>query len=82
MSEEESLFSGLLSSNSRRTTIHQTNACRDRVSKFDQQKLIIFQHNLIRSNLTRFGIGENMLGYGLLGTIVVIALIVFFVRAL
>jgi uncharacterized membrane protein len=50
------------------------------VSKTKRRKLITFQHNWL--DLTYFGLGGTMLGYGLLGTIVVVVLIIFVVRSL
>jgi len=48
------------------------------VSKTEQRSLIIFQHTWCRFSHS----GGIMLGYGLLGTIVVIAVIVVIIRAL
>jgi hypothetical protein len=50
------------------------------VSKTDQQKLIILQHTWLGRIF--FDFGGIMLGYGLVGTLVVILLIVLIVRAL
>jgi len=50
------------------------------VSKTDQRRLITFQHNWL--DLAHFGLGGTMLGYGLAGTVVVIVLVIFIVRAL
>jgi hypothetical protein len=44
------------------------------VSITDQRKLIILQHDWL--DLAHVGLGGTMLGYGLVGTIVVVLLIV------
>jgi hypothetical protein len=49
------------------------------LSKTEQRKLIIFS---IIGHVTRLGLGGSMLGYGLVGTIVVVLLVVYFLRAI
>jgi hypothetical protein len=49
------------------------------VSKTEQRELIPFS---IIGSVSHFGLGGTMLGYGLLGTIVVVLLILVVVRSL
>jgi hypothetical protein len=49
------------------------------VSKTDQRTFVDLQHNRYVPHL---GLGGSMLGYGLVGTIVVVLLILYFARGL